>query len=325
MAKLLDCKAVAAKIKEDCKAEADSLREMGITPKLGIVRVGEKGPDLSYEKGATRTMNESGIDVEVFALPADISQDDYITEFKKINANPNIHGILAFRPLDNINETEAISENISSIKDCDSTTMENMGKVVVNDPTGLRPCTPEAILAIVDYYQDEIKEHFKDKHIPLKKKKPGFENDVFCGLNVCVINKSNVIGKPLSIMLLNRYATVTMVHHMTPEDVKKDYLSKADIIIGAAPERDFIIGDYVSEDAVVIDATVICEKAFDEDGNPIINEKTGRQKVITYGCCRDDVEEKVAYKTPVPGVGAVTSAMLAKNLLKACKIQNNIK
>ena len=96
-AQVLDCKVVAQAIKDECKAEAEALKAKGITPKLGIVRVGEKGPDLSYEKGATKTMNEAGIEVEVFAMPADVSQEDYIKKFREINADPTIHGILAFR------------------------------------------------------------------------------------------------------------------------------------------------------------------------------------------------------------------------------------
>ena len=164
MAQLLDCKLVAQSIKDDCKAQADALKAQGITPKLGIVRVGEKGPDLAYERGATNTMNEAGIEVEVFAMPADVSQDDYIKKFREINADPSIHGILAFRPLDNIDETEAISNNLSAVKDCDSSTTENMGKVVINDPTGLYPCTAAAIMEIIDFYADVIKAHVAKKY-----------------------------------------------------------------------------------------------------------------------------------------------------------------
>ena len=323
-AKVLDCKLVAQSIKDECKAAAEALKAKGITPKLGIVRVGEKGPDLSYEKGATATMNEAGIEVEVFAMPADVSQDEYIKKFREINADPSIHGILAFRPLDNIDENVAIGENLNPLKDVDASTSANMGKLVINDATGMYPCTAQAIVAVIDYYADEIKAHVRKNYAPLPLAKPGQEDDVACGLDVCIINNSNVIGKPVSMMLTNRFATVSIVHHLTHGEIKNDYTTQADVVIAATPFRNSVTADMIKEGAIVIDAAVVREKVFDADGNPVINEKTGKQKVATYGCCEDAVEEKAAMKTPVPGVGAITSAILARNLIKACKLQNNI-
>ena len=323
-AKILDCKLVAQSIKDECKAEAEALKAKGITPKLGIFRVGEKGPDLSYEKGATKTMAEAGIEVEVFALPADVSQEEYIEKFRAVNADPSIHGILAFRPLDNIDENVAIGENLNPLKDVDACTAANMGKLVVNDPTGLYPCTASAIVEVIDYYAEQIKETVRPKYEPLPLAKPGQEDDVCCGLDVCIINNSNVIGKPVSMMLTNRFATVSIVHHLTHAETKLEYTKKADVVIAATPFKDSVTADMIREGAVVIDAAVVREKAFDADGNPVINEKTGRQKIVTFGCCSADVEEKASWKTPVPGVGAITSALLAKNLIKACKLQNDI-
>ncbi len=323
-ANVLDCKLVAQSIKDECKAEAEALKAKGITPKLGIFRVGEKGPDLSYEKGATKTMAEAGIEVEVFALPADVSQEEYIEKFREVNADPSIHGILAFRPLDNIDENVAIGENLNPLKDVDACTAANMGKLVVNDPTGLYPCTASAIVEVIDYYAEQIKAAVRPKYEPLPLAKPGQEDDVCCGLDVCIINNSNVIGKPVSMMLTNRFATVSIVHHLTHAETKLQYTKKADVVIAATPFKDSVTADMIREGAVVIDAAVVREKAFDADGNPIINEKTGRQKIVTFGCCSADVEEIASWKTPVPGVGAITSALLAKNLIKACKLQNDI-
>ena len=324
MANVLDCKVVAQAIKDECKAAAEELKAQGITPKLGIIRVGEKGPDLSYEKGATKTMEEAGIEVEVFAMPADVSQEDYIQLFRKVNADPAIHGILAFRPLDNIDENEAISKNLSPEKDVDSSNPTNMGKLVINDPTGLYPCTASAIVEVIDYYAEEIKKVVRPNYVPLPLAKPGQEDDVCCGLDVCIINNSNVIGKPVSMMLTNRFATVSIVHHLTHAEKKNGYTTDADVVIAATPFRNSVTADMIKEGAIVIDAAVVREKVFDADGNPVINEKTGKQKVATYGCCEDAVEEKAAMKTPVPGVGSITSAILARNLIKACKLQNNI-
>lgn len=323
-AQVLDCKVVAEAIKNECKAAAEELKAKGIVPKLGIVRVGEKGPDLSYEKGATKTMNEAGIEVEVFAMPADVSQEDYIKKFREINADPAIHGILAFRPLDNIDENVAIGENLNPLKDVDACTAANMGKLVVNDPTGLYPCTASAIMEVINYYAEDIKAATRKQYAPLALAKPGQEDDVCCGLDVCVINNSNVIGKPVSMMLTNRFATVSIVHHLTHAEIKNQYTTQADVVIAAVPFKNSVTADMIKEGAVVIDAAVIREKAFDADGNPIMNEKTGKQKIVTLGCCAPDVEEKASWKTPVPGVGGITSAMLAKNLIKACKLQNGI-
>lgn len=323
-AKVLDCKVVAQSIKDECKREAEALKAKGITPKLGIVRVGEKGPDLSYEKGATKTMTEAGIEVQVFAMPADVSQEDYIKTFREVNADPSIHGILAFRPLDNIDENVAIGENLNPLKDVDASTSANMGKLVINDPTGLYPCTAQAIVAVIDYYADDIKAHVRKKYVPLPLAKPGQEDDVACGLDVCIINNSNVIGKPVSMMLTNRFATVSIVHHLTHGETKNDYIKRADVVIAATPFRNSVTADMLGDDQIVIDAAVVRQKMVDENGNPVINEKTGRQRIKTYGCCSDDVEEKAAMKTPVPGIGGITSAMLARNLIKACKLQNGL-
>ena len=213
-----------------------------------------------------------------------------------------------------------------------------MGKLVINDPTGLYPCTASAIVEVIDYYAEEIKAAVRPKYVPLPLAKPGQEDDVCCGLDVCIINgrkgilpdkahiinNSNVIGKPVAMMLTNRFATVSIVHHLTHGEVKNDYTTQADVVICAVPFKNSVTADMIKEGAVVIDAAVIREKAFDENGQPVINEKTGKQKIVTLGCCSDDVEAKASWKTPVPGVGAITSALLAKNLIKACKVQNGL-
>ena len=318
-AALLDCKVVAQAVSESCRAEAEELKKRGITPKLGIFRVGEKGPDLSYEKGATRTMADAGIETQVFAYPADITQDDYITEFRKVNADPTIHGILAFRPLDNIDENVAIGKNLDAAKDVDASTADNTGKVLLGDPAGLYPCTAAAIVEVMDYYKDQIIE-VRKAHDPSYELKEG--GDYMTGLNVCIVNNSNVIGKPLACMLTNRFATVSIVHHLSKVEEKNALASGADVIVAAIPFRNTLTADMVKPGAVVIDASVIREKLFDADGNPVISEKTGKQKTGVFGCCTDEVAEKAAYITPVPGMGSVTSAMLAKNLIKACTLQN---
>lgn len=316
-AKLLDCKVVAQAVKERCMKEAAALKEAGIVPELGIFRVGEKGPDLSYEKGATKTMEEAGIATKVFAYPAEMTQDEYISEMQKVNGDPAIHGILAFRPLDNIDENVAIGGNLGVAKDVDACTSANLGKLVANDQTGLYPCTAAAIMEVMEYYSEEIRAVKKANHPEFTGEEPLFQ-----GLEVCIVNNSNVIGKPLFLMLTNRFATVSVVHHLTDPKDRVTLASRADVLVAATPSRNTVDADMVKPGAVVIDASVIREKVFDENGNPVINEKTGKQKMGVFGCCTPEVAEKAGYITPVPGVGSVTSAMLAANLIKACKLQN---
>ena len=143
-------------------------------------------------------------------------------------------------------------------------------------------------------------------------------------MDVCVINNSNIIGKPLSMMLTNRYATVSIVHHLTHAEIKNDYIKRADVVIIATPFKGTLTADMIAEDCIVIDAGVVREKAFDENGQPIINEKTGKQKINTFGSAAADTEAKAAWKTPVPGVGGITSSILARNVITAAKIQNGL-
>ncbi|MBO5572812.1 MAG: bifunctional 5,10-methylenetetrahydrofolate dehydrogenase/5,10-methenyltetrahydrofolate cyclohydrolase [Clostridium sp.] len=315
----LDCKAVAEEVRASCKAEVRELKEMGITPKLAIVRVGEKGPDLSYEKGAVRTMTAAGIETEVFAFPADISQKDYIREFRRINANPDIHGILALRPLDHIDENEAIGRNLDSIKDVDASTAGNIGKLLLGDRDAMLPCTAEAIMAILDYYAEDIR-RIRRKNNPYYYPREG--EDALQGLEVCIVNNSHVIGIPLMVMLTERFATVSVVHHLSEEADKKAMASRADVVIAATPFRNTVTQSMIKPGAMVIDAAVIREKLTDESGAPVINPETGEQKTAIFGCCTPRVAEKADCITPVPGVGSVTSAMLARNLLQACRMQS---
>lgn len=299
MPKILDTALVVQSVKDHCKAEVAALKEKGITPKVGVVRVGAKGPDLSYEKSIKNVMGEADIEVEVFELDADISQDDYIAQFRKINADPAIHGILAFRPLDNIDENVAIAGNLNLLKDVDATCDANMGKVALNDPTGFEPCTAAAIMKVIEYFGIDVK-----------------------GKNVVVVNNSNVIGKPVSLMLTNKFATVTICHVFT-EDLPS-FTQKADILVLGVPVEGAIGAEHVNENTTIIDATVIRKKVFDEQGEPVLNEKTGRQRIQVIGCTTEEARAKCKAYTPVPGLGKVTSAILAENVIKACKLQNQI-
>ena len=315
---MLDCAAVADTVIARCRAEVEELKKEGLTPGLAMLRVGEKGADLSYERGAARLIQAVGAKARVCALDAEVSREEYIRSLRALNADPSIHGILPFRPLDHIDENKAIGGVLSPEKDVDACTAANMGKVVTGDPTGLLPCTPAAIMELLEYYAQAVYE-------VRRKRDPSFDpdaaGDVFAGLRVCIINKSNVIGKPLAMMLTNRYATVSIVHRRMPQAERVCTAAEADVIVAGMPSRGMVTADLVRPGAMVIDASVIREKVFDENGEPVVNPETGRQRIGVYGCCAPEVAERAGYITPVPGLGAVTSAMLAANLVKACRLQ----
>ena len=133
-----------------------------------------------------------------------------------------------------------------------------------------------------------------------------------------------MIGIPLMVMLTERFATVSVVHHLSDARDKKAIASRADVLVAATPFRNTVTADMVKPGAMVIDAAIVREKILDEWGAPVLRD-TGMPKMKTFGCCTPEVAEKASCITPVPGVGAVTSAMLAKNLLQACRMQNKIK
>lgn len=278
MSKLLECKPVAQAVKDRVRKQTNELKAQGITPKLAILRVGEKGPDLAYERGATKAMNEVGISVEVHALPAEVSQDKYIEKLKELNEDPSVHGILPFRPLDNIDEQAAITDIIDPLKDVDSSTVANMGKTVLGDPTALTPCTAQAVMEVLDYY--------------------GIDAD---GKNVTVINRSNVIGKPVAMMFVNRHATVSICNSHT-RDMEK-FTRNADILVVAIPYENSVKKEWVAPGTTVIDCSVI--------------RKNGK----TVGCCEPEIYDIAGAITPVPGLGGVTSALLGQNVITAAKAQ----
>lgn len=319
MARILDCAAVAAAVAEDCRARAQALRAAGIVPKLAILRVGEKSADISYEKGAVKAMEACGVDVEIFTLPAEVSQAEYIRTLRAICADGGIHGVLPFRPLDGIDETAAITNVVPAEMDCDGAAEENLGKLLLGNDAGLFPCTAEAIVAVLDHYADEIRALMREKYAEYTP-----SADVCSGLNVCILNRSNTIGKPLSMLLVNRGATVSVLHTRTLGSVRDDYIRRADVVVVATPVKNTLTGDMLGDRAIVIDAGVIREKLFDENGVPVMSEKTGKQKIRVYGSSSADVAERAAWITPVPGIGSITSAMLVRNAVKACRIRSGI-
>lgn len=275
-------KPVADKISEDLKKEVKSLNEMGIKPKLAIVRVGERADDLAYERGALKRCQNIGIETEVVELDENISQDEFIKAIHKLNEDDKVNGILTFRPLPKHLSEDEIKYEISPKKDIDCFNPINTAKIVENDKTGYPPCTPTAVIEILKHYDINL-----------------------TGANIVVLGRSMVVGKPLSMLLLNENATVNICHSKTRN--LPEIASQADILVAAVGRAKMVKKDYVKDGAIVIDVGV----NVDDQGN------------LCGDVDMEDVLDKVSMITPVPGgVGAVTTSILATNIVKACKLQN---
>lgn len=284
MTTLLKGKPVADNISQGLIKEVEELKEKGINPKLAIIRVGARPDDLAYERGALNRCSKVGVETEVKELPEDITQEDFIQELRKINKDKNVHGTLIFRPLPKQLNEEVIKYEIAPEKDVDCFSPINAAKLLEGDETGFPPCTPMAVIEILKHYE-----------IPMEGKK------------AVVLGRSMVVGKPAALLLLKENATVTICHSRTQELSK--VTGEGDILVAAIGKDRFVKSDFVKDGAVVIDVGI----NVDEEGN--------MHGDVDF----DGVQEKAEMITPVPGgVGSVTTSILAKHVVKACKLQNSL-
>ena len=271
---------VSAKIKEEVQGLLGRLN--GQIPRLAIVRVGEKPDDLSYERGAMKKLASFGLEAQSYAFPEDISNEQFQEEFKKINENPDVTGILLLRPLPKqICQTD-IENMMDPKKDLDGISPINIAKIFAGDASGFAPCTAEAVV-----------EMLKANHIEI------------AGKRAVIVGRSMVVGKPLAMVLMKENATVTVCHTRTID--LPGTCQSGEILIAAAGKAKMINGDYVRQEAVVIDVGI----NVDEDGK----------------LCGDvdfqSIQEKASMTTPVPGgVGTVTTAVLARHLVLAALEQH---
>lgn len=282
--KLLLGKPVADMLTNNMIDSVKALNDKGYFPKLVMVKVGNRSDDSAYEKGIVSICKKCGILAETINLDINCTQEEYISTLESFNTDNSVHGILCFRPLpDNIDE-EVVKYHINDKKDVDCFSPVNLTKIISGDKTGFPPCTPMGVIEILKYYDVDL-----------------------IGKNVTVLGRSMVVGKPLSMLLLNRDSTVTICHSKS-KDLKK--ISKnSDIVVYCIGSAKMINKDYIKKDAVVIDVGI----NFDQEGN------------ICGDVDFDDVFEDVSKITPVPkGVGAVTTSVLARHVIKACLQINNI-
>ncbi len=283
MAKLLLGLPVADALTEALSQRVEELARRGVTPTLAIVRVGERDDDLSYERGALKRCAKVGIAVRQFVLPADCSQEELMAVIDEVNTDAAINGCLMFRPLPKTLDEAAACAALDPAKDVDCITEGSLYGVFANRPIGFAPCTAEACIEVLDHYGYDL-----------------------TGARVTVVGRSLVIGKPVSMMLQARNATVTMCHTRT-RDLAAE-CRDAEILVVAAGHIGTVGADAVAPGQVVIDVGI----NWDEAAGKLCGD-------VAF----DEVEPQVAAITPVPrGVGSVTTAVLAKHVIMAAERQN---
>jgi methylenetetrahydrofolate dehydrogenase (NADP+)/methenyltetrahydrofolate cyclohydrolase len=279
MTEILKGKPVADAIRDTLIKDIEKLKEKGVTPTLAVVRVGNRTDDISYENSILKRCSTMGIETKLFTLDSCIEMDEFIHILDGINKDKNINGILTFRPFPKHLDAKFINELINADKDCDCMNPVNLEKLFEGKMDGVMPCTPEAVMEILKFYGYKLE-----------------------GKNIAVINRSMVVGKPLSMMLLAENATVTICHSKSKN--LAEITSKADIVVTAIGRANMLDNSYFNKDSVVIDVSI---------------NDAGEGKI-----CGDVnfelVKENVAAITPVPGgVGSVTTNLLLKHVVEACK------
>ena len=288
MAKRLLGKEVNEALVASLQARTAALREKGVVPTLGIIRLGENPSDLSYEKGATKRAEEVGVTVKNYILPETATKEEVLAVIDEVNADASVHGVLMFRPLPKHlkADQDEICNRLAPCKDVDSMTHMSNAGVFEGQALGFAPCTPSACMEILDYYGIDCK-----------------------GKNAVVIGRSLVVGKPAAMMLMAKNATVTICHTKTVNTA--EICKNADIIVSAAGVLNSLTADYVRPGQVVIDVSM--------NWNP--EKITAKGKGGMSGdCVFEEVEPIVEAITPVPGgVGAVTTSVLMKHVVEAAE------
>lgn len=267
---------VVKSLVQKLEKQIQELKENGVIPKLAVVRVGEREDDIAYEKSIIKRFCDINAAVEVFTLPFNVSQDTLEETIISLNKDEVIHGIMLFRPLPGHLSQERIKTVIAEEKDVDCMGITNTAYVFDGNKKGYVPCTPQAVVEILDYYGVDL-----------------------TGKKVTIVGRSLVVGKPLTMLLLERNATVTICHTKTTN--LADECKSADIIVACAGVAKMINADYIRAGQIIIDV-----------GINMVNGKLCGD--VDY----DSVVNKVKAITPVPGgVGTVTTSVLLKHTINS--------
>ena len=278
----MDGKALSAKVRGQILAETEALKAQGVVPGLAVILVGDDPASQIYVRNKERACSECGFYSEKHVLPATASEQDLLDLIERLNANPKISGILCQLPLPEQIREDAVIAAIDPKKDVDAFHPVNVGKIMVGDFDFL-PCTPAGVMELLDEYQIDP-----------------------AGKRCVVVGRSNIVGKPMAMLLLHRHGTVTICHSRTQD--LAGLCAQAESLVVAVGKAGFLTTEMVKPDAVVIDVGM----NRNEEGK-------------VCGDVDPAVLDKAAYMTPMPGgVGPMTITMLMRNTIKAARLQNNL-
>jgi methylenetetrahydrofolate dehydrogenase (NADP+) / methenyltetrahydrofolate cyclohydrolase len=277
-AQLIDGNALAKRIRAEVSGRTEALRARGVQPSLAIILVGEDPASQVYTKHKVNDSQQTGLAATLERFPADTREADLLARIEQLNRDPSVHGILVQLPLPKHMDSHKVIEAISPVKDVDGFHVANAGALLVGQP-GFWPCTPYGCMKMLESVGYELR-----------------------GKNAVVIGRSNIVGKPMALMLLQKNATVTVCHSATAD--LKSHTLRADVIVAAVGKRNMVTADMVKPGAVVIDVGM----NRDDEGR----------------LCGDvdfaAVSQVAGWITPVPGgVGPMTRAMLLVNTLEAAE------
>ncbi len=276
----LDGKAVAAKCKEDIRARVEALKEQGCKPGLAVILVGDNPASRVYVSNKEKDCAECGFASYEYALPEETTEEELLALVDQLNRDDTVNGILVQLPLPKQICEQTILHAISPAKDVDAFHPENVGHIMIGDFSFL-PCTPAGVIEMLDASGIEI-----------------------AGKHCVVIGRSNIVGKPMAMLLLHRSGTVTICHSKTKDLAAQT--RQADILVAAVGKAGFVTADMVKEGAVVID----------------VGMNRNAEGKLCGDVCYDEVAKKASAITPVPGgVGPMTRAILMRNTLTAAKMQ----
>ena len=280
---IIDGKAVSKKVKEDVKAECEQLKAKGITPGLAVIIVGEDPASQVYVHNKEVACEACGFHSVKYALPAETTQEELNALIYELNEDNSINGILCQLPLPKHLDDKEVINRINPIKDVDAFHPVNVGAIMIGDYNYL-PCTPAGVMELIHSTGVDVS-----------------------GKKAVVIGRSNIVGKPMAMLLLHENATVEITHSKTQS--LADVTKQADILVAAIGKAKFVTADMVKQGAVVIDVGM----NRDENGK------------LCGDVDFESVKDKCSFITPVPGgVGPMTIAMLMKNTLTAAKLQNSV-
>ncbi|MBI3754199.1 MAG: bifunctional methylenetetrahydrofolate dehydrogenase/methenyltetrahydrofolate cyclohydrolase FolD [Deltaproteobacteria bacterium] len=282
MANIIDGKAIARRFKDTLKEEVNFLKGRSVKPGLAVVLVGDNPASLVYVKAKGKACEEIGINSFQYTLHKDIAQKELLWQISELNNDAKVHGILVQLPLPDHLDEELILEAISPEKDVDGFHPVNIGRLVIGKPL-FQPCTPMGIMKLLEDTGMEL-----------------------AGKDAVVAGRSNIVGKPVALMLLHKNATVTICHSKTLN--LREKVKKADILIAAVGRPHMIKGEWIKQEAVVIDVGI----------NRLDNGK------LVGDVEFEEAQKRAAFITPVPGgVGPMTIAMLMHNTVEAAKRQSS--